>query len=54
MHANTRVHLFLDLEYQPCHNGCTETCEDLLEKSENCQNSPIEGCFCPNNEVKIN
>lgn len=40
-----------DLEYKPC--GCVKTCENYRSSFDSCQNSPVEGCFCPNNEVSL-
>lgn len=41
------------MEYQPCKDGCTVTCENIEELEGTCLNPPVEGCFCPNNEVKM-
>ncbi|KAK7066926.1 hypothetical protein SK128_023902 [Halocaridina rubra] len=42
------------LEYRPCGPGCVRTCDnykDLDQNTYECLISPVDGCYCPNDEV---
>ncbi|KRT80048.1 hypothetical protein AMK59_6839, partial [Oryctes borbonicus] len=41
-------------EYKICGSNCPETCEDIQGIQKQCEEMPVEGCFCPPGKVKLN
>lgn len=39
--------------FKPCSSTCLRTCESLKENAPQCPNILMEGCFCPEGEVRL-